>query len=472
MVIRSNEIKKVGKALGLVAAGAFALSVASPFALAKLSPDEIAKLGIEGTELTAAGAVRAGNADGTIPAWKNTPIVPPTGFVPGTYHPDPFPDDKVLFKITAQNYNDYADKLTDGQKEMFKTYPDWFMNVYQTRRTAVFKPYLYEAALKNTGTAEIVLAANMGNGVIGFKGAEKAWAFPIPKNGNELLMNQATRPLNPWVDSMEQTLAITSTGTYTINQLSIQQHYKYSDPEIENFDPETDHLNYYQTLLAPAKVAGQVVLAKDPTSFTKKFRGAWVYSPGQRRVKRAPQIVYDNPLTASDGLATTDQKWGFNGPNDRFEWKSLGKKEIYVPYNAYKLHAADATPDKIINSAGRLNMDYARYELHRVWILEGILKEGTNHDYSKRVMYLDEDSYFIMVADHYDRRGDIWRYWEDHDVMYYDLGFMSPAAEFQYDMQAGRMIALLFDKASPLDFTGRWEDGYFTPASIRRQGIR
>ncbi|PCJ38018.1 MAG: outer membrane lipoprotein-sorting protein [Cellvibrionales bacterium] len=471
-MFKNNEIKKIGKVQGLVAAGAFALFAASPLAFAKSTPEEIAKLGLEGTELTPAGATRAGNAEGTIPEWKNETIQAPSDFVVGQFHTDPFRDDKVLFKITAQNYNDYADKLSDGQKAMFKTYPDWFMNVYETRRTAVYAPYIYKAAIENAATAEIVHAPDSGKGIVGFKNAHHSWAFPIPKDGNELLMNQASRPLNTWVDSMEQTLAITSTGKYTVNQLSIQQHYKYSDPDITDFDPETDHMLYYQTLLAPAKVSGQVVLARDPTSFTKKFRSAWVYSPGQRRVKRAPQIVYDNPLTASDGLATTDQKWGFNGPNDRFSWKMLGKKEMYVPYNAYKLHATDAGPENIITPEGRLNMDYARYELHRVWVLEGTLKEGTTHDYAKRTMFLDEDSYFIMVVDGYDRRGDIWRYWEDHDVMYYDIGMMAPAAEFQYDMQAGRMLALLYDKETPPDFTGRWEDKYFTPASVRRNGVR
>ena len=467
-----NEIKKTIRLKGLVAVGAFALCATSPFTFAKVGPEEVAKLGVEGTELTPAGAVRAGNAEGTIPEWKNERVQAPSDFVVGEYHTDPFRDDKVLFKITAQNYSEYADKLTEGQKAMFKTYPDWFMNVYQTRRSAVYAPYIYEAAIKNAGNAEIVLAPEKGEGIVGFKNAHHSWAFPIPKNGNELLMNQATRPLNVWVDSNEQTLAITPSGKYTISQLSVQQHYKYSDPDIKDFDPETDHLHYYQTLTAPAKVAGQVVLAKDPTSFTKKFRGAWVYSPGQRRVKRAPQIVYDNPLTASDGLATTDQKWGFNGPNDRFNWKMVGKKEVYVPYNAYKLHATNAGPENIITTEGRLDQDFARYELHRVWVLEGTLKEGTSHDYARRVMYLDEDNYFITVVDGYDRRGEIWRYWEDHDVMYYDIGFVAPAAEVQYDMQAGRMIALLFDKKNPPDFTGRWEDKYFTPASIRRNGVR
>ena len=457
----------------IVLAGAIGLTFGSVGAIGALTAEEKASIGLEGTTLTPSGAIRAGNAEGTIPEWKNEPIVPPSDFTVGEFHTDPFRDDKVQFTINAQNFKDYADKLTVGQIQMFQTYPDYFMNVYPTRRSAVYPKYIYDSAEKNLDRSEIVLA-DMNMGIVGFKGSRKAWAFPIPHNGNEAWMNQSSRPINPWMESWETTLAITSTGDYVVNKLSIQQHQKWSDPDIadEDFNPEDPSLLYYQTLTAPAKLAGQVVLAIDPATFTKVFRRAWAYSPGQRRVKRAPQIVYDNPLTASDGLATTDQKWGFNGPNDRFSYKLLGKKEVYVPYNGYKLLAKDATPDKIINESGRLNQDYSRYELHRVWAVEATLKEGTNHDYGKRVFYLDEDSWWIMLVDGYDRRDQIWRYWESHDVVWYDKGFVHAAAEFQYDMQAGRMIALLLDKNRAPDFTWRNDDNYFTPASVRRNGIR
>ena len=446
----------------------------STMTLAAISAEERASIGLENTVLTLSGAIRAGNAEGTIPEWKNEPIVPPANFKPGTFHTNPFADDPVLFVITAQNYEKYADNLTVGQKALFKTYPDYTMNVYKSRRSAVYKPYIYDAALKNLDRAEIDLAPDVGMGVVGFKGARKAWAFPIPHDGNEAWLNQATRPLIPYIETWENTLAVTSRGKYVVNKLAIQMHLPWSDPAIsdEDFDEYTMGLLYYQTLIAPAKLAGQVVLAKDPSTFNKNFRRAWAYSPGQRRVKRAPQIVYDNPLTASDGLATTDQKFGFNGPNDRFSYKLLGKREIYVPYNAYKLHTVEATPKNVINEKGRVNQDFARYELHRVWIVDATLKEGTNHDYGRRTFYLDEDSWWIMLADGYDRRNEIWRLWETHSVMYYDAGFLNPTADFQYDMHAGRLFVSMSDKKNPPDTTWYAEDSYFTPASVRRNGIR
>lgn len=455
----------------LVCGSVMVLASAAGTALAKATPEELSKLGISGTELTPAGAIRAGNAEGTIPEWKNEPIVPPANFKAGMYHPDPFAADKVLFKITASNYKEHADKLTAGQQHMFATYPDFFMNIYPSRRSAVFNEYVNKSSLKNAANAEVVLGSTGG---LGYSNARASWAFPIPHNGNEAFLNNITRPQLPWIDSYQTTIPVTSSGDYVVNKLNIQIGNQWSDPTVADadFDQSVNGMRYYQTILEPAKVAGQVVMIRDPHEFSEMKRKAWVYSPGQRRVKRAPQILYDNPLTASDGLATTDQKFGFNGPTDRFDWKLLGRKEIYIPYNAYKLHGVDATPSNVITAEGRINQDYSRYELHRVWVVEATLKEGTNHAYGHRTFFLDEDSWWIMLSDGYDRRGNIWRYWESHDVMYYDAAFMNTAAEVQYDMQAGRMIALGFDKSKGPDLTWRVAEKYFTPATVRRNGIR
>lgn len=438
------------------------------------TPEELAQLGLERTELTPAGAIRAGNADGTIPEWKFEPTQAPAGWQPGTFHADPFAADQVALKITAQNYKQYADKLSVGQQQMFETYPDYFMNVYPTRRSAVFPEYIYKAAMENAGRANILMSDTYPN-LVGFTDAVISWAFPIPKNGPQAMINQATRPVTPWMENVENTTPVTASGDYETVKLRIQQHWPYSLPTntIQTFDPQEAGLRYYQTTIEPAKQAGQVVLARDPVSFAKKFRQAWSYSPGQRRVKRAPQIVYDNPFTSADGLATTDQKWGFNGPNDRFEYQLVGRKEMYVPYNAYKLWAPGIDVKDMITDKGRLNQDLARYELHRVWVVEATLREGTRHDYGKRTFYLDEDTWWIMLVDGYDRRNQMWRLWEEHDLMWYDQGFWATVVGLQYDMQAGRMLLTNLDKVAPPDYSFRADpETFFTPAQVRRDGLR
>ena len=445
------------------------------YAEAATTAEEKATVGLTGTKFTPSGAIRAGNAEGTIPEWKNEPIPLPEGFIPGIFHPDPFADDAVRLKITAQNYQEHADKLSEGQKKMFQTYDDFFMNIYPTRRSVVYQEYIYEAAVKNLDRTEFITTDNH-MGMIGFTGARRAWAFPIPHNGDEAILNHQSRPRLVWNKSREVTIPVTTAGTFELNNLDVEFHNKWSDIEFAEDDPNVDPMDtvlyYTQTITGPPKLAGQVVLALEPVTFNRNFRKAWAYSPGQRRVKRAPQIVYDNPLTAADGLGTTDQVFGFNGPLDRFSYKLLGRREIYVPYNPYRLFDQAATPDKVIGDNGRFNQDYARYELHRVWLVEANLKEGTNHDYSKRVFYLDEDSWEVMLADNYDRRGDLWRHWEDHQIFYYDVRSVHRVTELQYDFDAHRMLALMIDKSKAPDFAWREEDKFFTSAAVRRRGVR
>ena len=54
---------------------------------AAVSESEAARLG---QDLTPMGAIKAGNADGTIPAWDGGITTPPAGFKPGDHHPDPY----------------------------------------------------------------------------------------------------------------------------------------------------------------------------------------------------------------------------------------------------------------------------------------------------------------------------------------------------------------------------------------------
>ncbi|MGK2907575.1 MAG: DUF1329 domain-containing protein [Desulfuromonadales bacterium] len=450
-----------------------ALTSTTP-AWAKATPEELAKLGMSGTELTPAGAIRAGNAEGTIPEWKFEPIPVPANFKPGGFHPDPYAADKPVFTITAQNHKQYADKLSDGQKKMFETYPDYKMNIYPTRRSAIFKEYVYQAALENAGRAE---ATANEKGEQGFKNAVIAWAFPVPHNGNEALMNIVTHPQQPYQYYWDNTAAVSTGGAYQVGKITIKAFRPWSLPEnkVDSLNPEEigTGIHANQTVVSPAKSAGQVILAVDPMVYTQHQRQAWLYNPGQRRVKRAPQIIHDFPSTGTDGLATTDQRWGWLGPNERYDWTLEGRQEMYIPYNAYKLHSGDTKIADIITPEGRLNPDLARYELHRVWKLVGTLRKGISHVYGKRVFYVDEDTWIPVFHDNYDLRGQLWRFWEQHLVNWYDVGFMNDTIINQYDITAGRVVVLGLDNDGPgPSFTWRPEPNEYTPAAIRQAGVR
>ena len=109
------------------------LALASQFAGAAVTPEEAAKLK---SELTPLGAEKAGNKDGTIPAWDGGYTTVWPGYRSGQPRPDPFDAEKPRLQITAQNMQQYADQLSDGVKTLLQRFPSYRLDVYPTHRTA------------------------------------------------------------------------------------------------------------------------------------------------------------------------------------------------------------------------------------------------------------------------------------------------------------------------------------------------
>jgi Protein of unknown function (DUF1329) len=443
----------------------FALLLAVKPVEAKVSAEEAKKL-TDGT-LTPLGADPKGNEAGTIPPWTGGITEWPAGFKDGDRQIDPYADDKILFTITAANAAEHADKLSAGQLAMFQRYPNtWKMNVYPTRRSASYPQRIYDWAVKNATTAEL---AEGGNGV---RNAAESVPFPIPKEGLEVIWNHLMRFRNDTVLREYASIAPTAGGEYTVVTVKEQILFPYS-AQGATVDTINNILIYFlQEVTAPSRLAGQILLVHETLDQIKEPRRAWTYNPGQRRVRLAPQIAYDNPGTASDGQRTSDQLDMFNGAPDRYNWKLVGKKEFYVPYNAYKIHDAKYKYKDIIQ-AGHVNPDLLRYELHRVWVVEATLKEGTRHIYHKRVFHCDEDSWSALLVDNYDARLQIWRPQEGHVINYYDLPMVGPTMETVYDLQNGRYLAMgMTNEGTKWSFKEKYSPEMFTPAEVRRMGRR
>lgn len=450
----------------LLGAGGLALSLLATGVMAQsLTQSEIDSLG---TSLTPIGAEKAGNAAGTIPEWTGGLGTDAGKELANNFLEDPFKGEQPEFVITAQNYQQYKDNLTPGQVAMFERYPETFkMPVYKTQRTVGYPQSVYDQVKQTAGQAKLV---NGGDGISNF--SHGSFAFPVPKSGAEVVWNHNTRyrvNIKRWyMQAMPQT-----NGSFTLIKMEEEVGYPQLMDDIDASTMPNTLLFFKQRVNAPARLAGNVLLVHDTLDQLKEPRMAWVYNAGQRRVRRAPQVAYDGPGTASDGMRTSDNFSMYNGAPDRYNWKLIGKKEIYVPYNSGKLTDPSVKYEDVLQ-AGHINPDYTRFELHRVWEVQGDVKEGQRHIYAQRNFFVDEDSWMITLADHYDGRGTLWRVGEGHMGFNYKEKIPGYSIETLYDLLAGRYIALgmYTEEASAPQFDFQPNYNQFTPAALRSSGIR
>jgi len=446
---------------GVLAAGALGLAAAVTAQQSGL-----------GSDLTPMGATMAGNSSGTIPAWnggiKSAADAGATGFKSGSHHPDPFAADKPSYKVDATNMEKYAANLTAGHKALLSTYKgSYFMNVYPSRRSAAFPQRIYDAVKANAGSAKLT---GSGNGVTGAIGGPP---FPAPKSGVEVIWNHILRYRADIAERVIGQAAVTRAGSYNMVKFHDETYIGYALPGATEAALDNVILYFIQETVAPARLAGEILLVHETLDQTKEHRKAWLYNPGQRRVRRAPNVAFDNPGTGSDGLRTSDQFDIYNGSPERYDWKLVGKQEIIVPYNAYQLHSNKLKNNDILKPL-HINQQHARYEMHRVWVVDATLKPGQRHLYKRRTFYVDEDSWQILVVDCYDARDQLWRVQEGHSINYYEIPTFWTTLETTYDLQSGRYLALGLDNEEPVtvNFNAKKSAADFTPAAIANRGTR
>ena len=386
--------------LTLIAA-ALAAALAAP-SMAAVSADEAKQLG---ASLTAVGAEKAANKDGTIPAYTGGLSTPPAGFEKGSkVRVDPFAAEKPRLVITGKDMAANADKLTEGTKELLKRYPTMRVDVYPTHRTVAVPQRVLDNTAKNaTGakTAEEGLA--LDNVLPGYP-------FPIPKTGAEAMWNHLLRYSGLGYDgSRYENWNVDAAGRATL-AVAADAYWAWPIYDPKKTGPISGNEPYWYNKLmyvGPARRNGEALLIIDSVNPLKQPRRAWQYLPGQRRVRLAPDLAYDTPNPGAAGAGTYDDVSVFNGALDRYDWKLVGKKEMFVPYSSYRLTYHKNPAD--ITTAQHLNPDLVRWELHRVWVVEATLKADKRHIYGKRVFFLDEDSWTALASDQYDARGQLFR---------------------------------------------------------------
>lgn len=449
-------------AIMLAALGVLAVGTARGAA----SDAEVARLG---KDLTPVGAEKAGNKDGSIPEWSGGITSPPAGWKPGQKRVDPFKGDKPLFAIDASNVDRYKDKLSEGQMTLVKSLKGYRMDVYPSRRSCGFPDFVYERTKVNAKEAR--LAAN-GWGLEKAIGA--AVLFPIPKTGAEAVWNHKLRYMGEGRIEHYSTIFSSKSGEFTPLMQDQWTTIPFHSPKNKGVEEVHNiELKLLNAVVSPAARTGELILVH---WFFNNPSDAWLYFPGQRRVRRAPTFAYDNPVPGYENLETVDQYPMFAGAMDRYDWKLVGKQEMYIPYNSWNL-IDKSRKYKDVYGPDYVNRDLMRYELHRVWKVEATLKQGMRHIFTKRVFYLDEDSWALMVADNYDGQGKIWRVQESSIWVAPEIPACVGQEFASYDLAVGRYIGENATQERPeTDWLagreGRVDPRKFNPDELRRVGDR
>jgi hypothetical protein len=434
-------------------------------ASAQVSPQDAQQLK---TTLTPLGAEKAGNKDGSIPAWTGGYTTPIPGFKNGGRRGDPFASEKPLFSITAKNMDQYANRLTDGTKAMLKRYPDSYrVDVYTTHRTAAAPQWVYDNTFKNATRGKMEMRPSGPTPVNVFGGIP----FPIPKDGAQVMWNHQLRWRGEaWHFDVNQYLGTADGRSVLSTDGQAEQEMPYYS---RNGSPEKFNGEYWLIRLlnsGPPIRAGEAIAGRENVDDDKTQ--SWVYLTGQRRVRKLPDPCCDTPTPQTAGVMSFDELEVFSGRLGRFDWKLIGKQEMYIPYNDNKI--LQPTKDATVLSKHHLNPDYVRWELHRVWVVEATLRAGQRHQAAKSRYYIDEDSWQGVLGDRWDAKGQLWKTLWALPMVMPDIPAVSELNFGFYDLTSGAWYSanMYNEKSEQYKITQPWPDRLFTGDALAAEGIR
>lgn len=457
-----------------IGAMAFAAAIVASPLRAAVTAEEARRLQ---TTLTPLGAERAGNKDGSIPEWKGCPDLkaPMDKLKAGDRRWDPFAGEKPLYVVTAENMARHAEQLSDGMKALLAKYPKTMrLPVYPTHRTHCAPQWVYEATQRNATTAKVV-----GDGAnSGVEGALNGIPFPIPKNGLEVRWNFNLRWRGQSYDTKLRQLSWTKGGDKVLGTQSLQydqmEFYRQGIAPEEYAKRNYPDWLFYQITDAPSFRAGEALLIRGTSNYEKvKDRGSWQYLVGQRRVRRAPSVGWDTPDFVNSGANFFDEVFGhILSPNERYEYKLVGKKEMLIPYNNNRIFSL--REDDIFGKEHH-NPDAIRWELHRVWVVEATLAPGKRHAVPRRVHYIDEDTWGTSLMDGYDASSKIWRV--QFNPAYYmpDMpGVMSAYSDVLYVLDGvySSRNTSFFEVGYQMKPVPMKPDSAFTPEALTGSAVR
>ena len=441
-------------------AASLCLMLLAGTASAKTTPDQAARLG---KDLTPVGAEMAASKDGLIPAWEPGKQA---GKLSGDYPANPAVEaEAAKFTITAANMAQYADSLSEGHKYLLKTFKDYKLNVYPSHRNVAWPDFIYKATAANATNCDLQGTDDPDNCKLGFP-------YPIPSSGAEVIWNHRLKWRGNAVVRNNDQMIVDQNGHSQLAQLVEEVQFLYANETnpVPMVKGKGLFLYYLSKIVSPPRTAGTMILVNESGGTGATGRAAWLYAPALKRIRRAPAVCCDNPYEGTDGQQFYDQVDMFNGVLERYTWKLVGKRQMIIPYDNYKI--ARTKYDELVKP-GHLNQDLPRYEYHRVWVVEATLRPGERHTYAKRVFYIDEDSWDIVMVDCYDAQGGLFNFQEGMLTPQFNVLTAFTVPEVIYDFDSGRyFLTALQAQGRPNNYSAKFPDGYFTDQAVQQRATK
>lgn len=376
------------------------------------------------------GAEPGGNKTGEITPFEGDKgLKCPRNYEKGDFLPNPYKDEKRLFRINYKNVNKYKERLSPGQVLRLKKHKKYYIDVYPIHRNMVFPDEFYRATEKNKKTCRL----DKNNKMSGYNGGVP---FPSPKRAEEVVWNLKKQYYGDDAIGIDEVRRVVSPSGRIKKSIWTTRVLTFDKTRLGRNIPNPDKVE--KKILAlytyPADVAGTAMLTIQYLD-DERPDDAWLYIPTLRRVRRAPSMTEGGQI---DGESTMDELgYGFRGPVNDWTWKLLGKKELYIPVNCYDMWKVGASDEEECLK-GDINPEGTRYELRRVWVIEGRIKKGISHPYSRRVEYIDEDTWTFALGDRYDRRDNLWRMCVFYTYYDYCQKFRAVPCHIYMNLESGR----------------------------------
>jgi len=461
--MRHHGLRSYAVILGLLACSA-------DLAFAAATAEEAARLG---QDLTPIGAEKAASKDGNIPAWSGQADTPAAGWSWGKQRSEftKLKDEKPVVSIDASNMDKYAEHLTPGLQALLKQRKAFHMDVYPTHRDCVVPKSVEERTKANATEAK--LAAN-GWGMAHAKSG--GVPFPIPKNGVEAMWNMKLRPSGVGFIYKKGGSAVAprpGSKDFVFYDWILTQFWPMGQKDSKNIEDYSgvEFYTYYK-YFSPAALAGQALVSI--SYLDNKYPDNYYYFPGQRRVRRLPTYVFDAPLIGFENEYPVEMQNMLWTTLDQFDYKIVGKKEIYVSHDSFKSYDFKAKKDDYYKET-TINPDYVRWELHRTWVIDAVIKPGNRHSLPHQTFYIDEDSWNVLVVDAYDSKGGIWQTRMANQIPVWELGGTCTFGPFvMYDLATGRYTADYQVATQGVDMQfytepndPTFKGGFYTPDNLR-----